>query len=572
MNKLTVKAKLSLVVGVMTLLLMIMAAMALVALNNANDRLETFVNGVNARAELAAEVRGAVNRRAIAARNLVLVKRPEDLAEEKAAVLQAHRDVGDNLAKLKQAVGVSGIPENVRAKVAEIDAIESKYGPVALRIVELALAGKRDESIASMDDDCRPLLKSLLGVIKDYADMTKQREKATVAAAEEDYVHQRAMLLSVGMIALLAAGAMGWSLIRNLLQALGTEPSELNSVALRVASGDLSPVVGADQAPPNSVFAALGEMQKRLATIVDQVRNTSDSIATGSAQIATGNADLSQRTEEQAANLQQTTASMIEIRSTVEKNADTARQANQLAASASQAAQQGGSVMREVITTMQNISASSKKVTDIITVIDGIAFQTNILALNAAVEAARAGEQGRGFAVVAGEVRTLARRSAEAAKEIKSLIGASVERVDSGSRLVEHAGTSIDAIVDQVRKVADFIAEISSTAVEQTTTIGQVTDAVGQLDQVTQQNAALVEESAAAAESLKHQAAMLAELVGQFKNSSAGALRPAAHGQTSLRQPGVHTAGGNRHGTRAPSGHAVVHKSSASADDDWASF
>ena len=517
--KFSVKAKLALAIGFMTMLLVVMAIFSLVALTRANERLETFVNGVNARAELAGEVRSAVNRRAIAARNLVLVTRPMDLEDEKAAVKQAHRDVAEDLAKLREAVAAPGIPENVRAKVAEIDAVEHQYGPVATHIAELALAGQRNEAIASMDDNCRPLLKALLGAIDGYMDLTHERAKQMIAAADDDFKQQRAILFGICALAFAMAGGLAWSLTQNLLRALGTEPDELNSAACQIASGDLSPFAGADRAPANSVFSALGHMQRNLAQMVVQVRNTSDSIATGSAQIAAGNADLSQRTEEQASNLQETSASMMEIRSTVEKNADTARAANLLAASASQAAQQGGCVMRDVVATMQDISSSSKKVADIIAVIDGISFQTNILALNAAVEAARAGEQGRGFAVVAAEVRSLAQRSAEAAKEIKQLIGASVDRVETGSRLVEDAGSSIEAIVEQVRKVADFICEISSTAGEQTTAIGQISDAVGQLDQVTQQNAALVEESAAAAESLKHQSATLAEMVSQFKTA-----------------------------------------------------
>jgi len=254
---------------------------------------------------------------------------------------------------------------------------------------------------------------------------------------------------------------------------------------------------------------------------VSEVRQAAESIATGSGQIAHGNADLSQRTEEQASNLQQTAASMEQLNATVKHNADTARTANQLATVASHAAHHGGTVVTQVVHTMDDIASSARKITDIIAVIDGIAFQTNILALNAAVEAARAGEQGRGFAVVAGEVRNLAQRSGEAAREIKSLIHTSVSKVEDGNRLVAEAGTTMADIVDQVQRVADLIGEISSASHEQTAGIGQVNDAVTQLDQVTQQNAALVEESAAAAESLKLQAHQLTGLVARF--SLAGA-------------------------------------------------
>jgi methyl-accepting chemotaxis protein len=289
-------------------------------------------------------------------------------------------------------------------------------------------------------------------------------------------------------------------------------------VAQAVASGDLSTQFGnTSRDETGQLLAALKAMNEGLVNIVSTVRASSESIATGSAQIATGNADLSQRTEEQASNLQQTAASMEELNATVKNNADTARQASQLAQGASAVATKGGEVVGQVVATMEGITQSSKKIVDIISVIDGIAFQTNILALNAAVEAARAGEQGRGFAVVASEVRSLAQRSAVAAREIKTLIGDSVDRVEAGTRLVADAGTTMDDIVGQVRKVADLIAEISSATVEQTTGIGQVSDAVVQLDQVTQQNAALVEESAAAAESLKQQAQRMVEAVSVFR-------------------------------------------------------
>ena len=286
----------------------------------------------------------------------------------------------------------------------------------------------------------------------------------------------------------------------------------------RIAAGDLSQELhtgGRDE--PAALMHALEQMQAALARMVSQVRSSTDSIGTASAEIASGNQDLSQRTEQAASNLQQTASSMEQLTGTVKQSAESARQANQLASSAAAVAARGGVVVSQVVTTMDEINASSKKIADIIGVIDGIAFQTNILALNAAVEAARAGEQGRGFAVVASEVRSLAQRSAQAAKEIKGLIGASVDKVESGSRLVADAGQTMREIVGSVQRVSDMIGEITAAAAEQSDGIGQVNGAVTQLDQMTQQNAALVEQSAAAAESLKEQAVRLAGVVGTFR-------------------------------------------------------
>jgi methyl-accepting chemotaxis protein len=287
-----------------------------------------------------------------------------------------------------------------------------------------------------------------------------------------------------------------------------------------IADGDLTrPVHGEGRDELARLMHALGAMQASLSGIVSEVRNSTDSIGTASTQIASGNQDLSGRTEQAASSLQETAASMDQLSSTVRQSADAARQASEMAAANAEVAARGGQVVGQVVTTMQDIQTSSQKIGDIIGVIDGIAFQTNILALNAAVEAARAGEQGRGFAVVAGEVRNLAQRSAEAAKEIKALIGASVDKVHTGTQLVAQAGSTITEIVDNAQKVSTFIADITTAAQEQSQGIGQVNAAVGQLDQMTQQNAALVEESAAAAQSLKDQAEQLAALVGRFRTA-----------------------------------------------------
>ena len=336
-------------------------------------------------------------------------------------------------------------------------------------------------------------------------------------AAADSYSAAKLALLALVSLALVLGVAAAALITRSVTRQVGGEPGYAVDLANSVAQGDLGIDVQVAPGDTESIIAALSRMRESLALIVSQVRNSSDSIATGSAQIATGNADLSQRTEQQASNLQQTAASMEQLSGTVKTSAETAGQASHFAASASAAAVKGGEMVGTVVNTMQDIAASSKKIADIIGVIDGIAFQTNILALNAAVEAARAGEQGRGFAVVATEVRNLAGRSAEAAKEIKSLISASVEKVEVGARQVNDAGASMTEIVSRVQRVSQLISEISSASTEQSAGINQVGEAVAQLDQVTQQNAALVEESAAAAESLRHQAATLADVVGVFK-------------------------------------------------------
>ncbi len=351
-------------------------------------------------------------------------------------------------------------------------------------------------------------------------------------------------------------------------------------VARAVAEGDLTShieVQGKDETA--QLLGALRDMNQGLVQIVGQVRLSSDSIATGSSEIATGNNDLSQRTEEQASNLEETAASMEQLAGTVKMNADTANHANDLAASASQAAARGGDVVQQVVGTMQDISTASRKIADIIGVIDGIAFQTNILALNAAVEAARAGEQGRGFAVVASEVRNLASRAADAAKEIKTLINASVEQVETGTQLVNNAGTSMTEIVSQVQRVSQMIHEISSSSHEQSMGITQVGEAVTQLDQVTQQNAALVEQSAAAAESLRHQAAQLAEVVRKFRLAedlspghtaiSSAPVRPAP----AAARPTLPTAAARKAFPPAASAPKDTNRAPATADaEDWETF
>jgi methyl-accepting chemotaxis protein len=348
---------------------------------------------------------------------------------------------------------------------------------------------------------------------------TKVMAELESVLAQRIAAERRTEIIMLGVVAgvLVLAGWLGLAVARSI-----TGPAQrATEVAQHIAAGNLTDdiaISGRDEL--SRLLAAMCEMQQNLRRTVGDIRAGADSVSSAAVQISQGNADLSSRTEEQASSLEQTAASIEQMTTTVRQNADNAKQANQLAARASEVASKGGQVVGQVVDTMADIEQSSKKIAEIIAVIDGIAFQTNILALNAAVEAARAGEQGRGFAVVAGEVRNLAQRSAQAAREIKSLINDSVEKVSNGTRLVSEAGTTMDDIVAQVRRVTDLIGEITSATLEQDGGISQVNTAVGQLDRMTQQNAALVEQSAAAAESLKEQAGRLASAVAVFKLSS----------------------------------------------------
>ena len=330
-------------------------------------------------------------------------------------------------------------------------------------------------------------------------------------------------MLVGSLIGVVLIAAFGLWVGRRIVRSLGAEPDQVRDVADAIARGNLSIEIACAPGDTVSVMASMAAMRNSLADTVGTVRQNAHSVATASAQIAQGNQDLSQRTEEQASALQETAASMEQLSATVRQNADNANQANQLAQTAASVAARGGEVVGQVVTTMKGINDSSRKIADIVSVIDAIAFQTNILALNAAVEAARAGEQGRGFAVVASEVRSLAGRSAEAAREIKGLIAASVERVEQGTALVDQAGVTMNEVVGSIRRVTDIMGEISAASNEQSSGVAQVGQAVTQMDRTTQENAALVEQCTAAAESLKGQAQQLVQAVAVFKLSQGSA-------------------------------------------------
>ncbi|BEV17893.1 methyl-accepting chemotaxis protein [Herbaspirillum sp. DW155] len=390
------------------------------------------------------------------------------------------------------------------------------------KVRELIVQQKKEEATEALFNEVIPAQDRYFDALNAFSAFQKTLMDDSVAQGQQTTDSAIALMLELSGVAILLCVLAAWWVTRSITRPL----NEAVDVASAVAQGDLTVQIGqTSKDETGMLLASLKTMNQNLHRIVSEVRNGTDTINTASSEIARGNLDLSSRTEEQAGALEETASAMEELTSTVKQNADNARQANSLAATASDVAVQGGSVVGQVVQTMGEINEASRKIVDIISVIDGIAFQTNILALNAAVEAARAGEQGRGFAVVASEVRTLAQRSATAAKEIKALIDDSVSRVDNGSRLVEQAGTTMSEVVASVRRVTDVVAEISAASNEQSDGIEQINHAIVQMDEVTQQNAALVEEAAAAAQSLQEQSARLVETVSIFKLGSQDAAR-----------------------------------------------
>ncbi|MEW6762747.1 MAG: methyl-accepting chemotaxis protein [Pseudomonadota bacterium] len=481
-----------------------------------------------------------VNDQAIAVRNMMLNADPADREKQRAELASSRKEILEEFAHLRETL----LFPNALALLDRMVAANDKYVAGGDQLVKLIEAGDQEQSHAFLMTVLRPALAELKDAVNDQLAMQKEFSIKTAAEAVALDQSMRVWMTVLALASLAAAAAIGYWITRSITRPV----ARALEVANTVASGDLTSrieVTTTDET--GQLLQALKTMNESLVRTVTVVRTGTDTIATASREVASGSLDLSSRTEEQASSLEETASSMEELTSTVQQNADNARQANTLAAAASMVAERGGQVIGEVVGTMGRIDASAGKIADIIGVIDGIAFQTNILALNAAVEAARAGEQGRGFAVVASEVRNLAQRSAAAAKEIKGLIVESTEAAGAGSRLVAEAGSTMQEIVESVRRVTDIMSEISAASAEQTNGIEQINSAVVQMDQVTQQNAALVEEAAAAAESMQEQAARLAEAVSVFRigadaaapvlASPAPAPRPALPARTATAKP-----------------------------------
>ncbi len=515
MRRFTIRTRMLGAIAVVTIALFGVAGVGLLSQLYARSVNAAFVNGDFTAMSLIASLRQSLSTMRVSEKDMIIEYKNsvEEVSKAHDAWVGAYGQVKKDASALMLVLPSDEERTQVRQVLASLDAFEAKFQPVAQKLVSM---GYEDSSVAvaTMNsarvhhDDAQKMIISLAGAVDAQAHAGAQKLEST----------SRLVMLLLGGAALLAVIVITPLTLVN-MKSIVDPIREAGELAAGIAQGDLAErridASGSDEAA--QLLRALAQMQASLRSMVSLVRQSSDGISTASLQVASGNQDLSSRTEQTASSLQQAASSMEQLTGTVRQSADSARQANQLAASAAEVAARGGSVVSQVVSTMDEINASSKKISDIIGVIDGIAFQTNILALNAAVEAARAGEQGRGFAVVASEVRNLAQRSAEAAKEIKSLIGASVDKVESGSKLVANAGQTMQEIVGSVQRVTDIIGEITAAAAEQSEGIGQVNTTVTHLDQMTQQNAALVEESAAAAESLKQQARSLSTAVGSFR-------------------------------------------------------
>jgi len=573
-SQMPVAVRLAWAFGIVLVAMLLSAAFTLSKLSGIQAELEDMQLDNNVKIRLATEMSESVHVVSRVVRSLMLLSDPAAKATEVGKIKEA-RDQYDKAWGDLQKMPASDEGKRLRAAIADAS---QKARPLNTQVLTLSDEGKTAEAIELLFKSANPANTLWQTALEENMALQQANNRSQFEDAQANYSAARNTLIAVNVVCVLLAVFLGWRVTSSITSQLGTEPNVAAQLAESVANGDLSVHIHLKPGDTSSLMAQMVHMRDSLVKVVSTVRRGSESVANASAEIAQGNNDLSARTEQQASALEETAASMEELNSAVKQNADNARQANQLAGNASTVAVRGGEVVGQVVQTMKEINDSSRKISDIIGVIDGIAFQTNILALNAAVEAARAGEQGRGFAVVASEVRSLAGRSAEAAKEIKTLIGASVERVEQGTALVDKAGETMTEVVSSIRRVTDIMGEISAASNEQSEGVAQVGEAITQMDQVTQQNAALVEQMAAAASSLKSQAGDLVQTVAVFKlsesdqSSAAHAARVAAPAKAAVRTsaPALGFKGAERRtdaqpAAKAPPAKPTVAKSASSA-------
>ena len=518
LKSLSISSRLSLGFGCMLVLLVAVAAVGQLSVGKVHDQM-TQITGVGAnKAKLVNGMLESVSAIGIQSRSAAMLNDidPKQAREQIVAVGKTLKEYAAQEAALSELLTPAKATPAELKLLSEVQALGGKTRPELDSAIKAADDGDTVSATLALMTRVAPAETAWRAKLRELIELQNTLNAEATASAEQTQSSARVVggllvLLAIGLGALIA-----WRITASITAPIGRAVV----VAERIARGDLTSQVEVRiHDETGRLLEAIAAMQERLRTLVGEIGQTADSILVASSEVASGNLDLSQRTEQTSHNLQSAASSLVDLTGTVSQSADSARQANQLASTASDAATRGGEVVGQVVRTMDTISASSRKIADIISVIDGIAFQTNILALNAAVEAARAGEQGRGFAVVAGEVRNLAGRSAQAAREIKALIGTSVDQVQEGSTLVNHAGKTIEELVQSVRRVSDIMGEITAATQEQSQRIGHVSQSVGALEEMTQQNAALVEEGAAAADSLKDQAGRLTQMVGTFRLS-----------------------------------------------------
>ncbi|NVM78853.1 methyl-accepting chemotaxis protein [Duganella sp. SG902] len=513
LDNLKVGTRLGLGFGALLLMLAITIAMSIYSQAELADNTDDIVTETYPKVLQAQLIMNHNNKIARSLRNALLIKDEAKAAKELSVVMEKRQENSEAMKKLGEMVKSGKGVELFQA----VQAARTPFNESLDEVMRLRRAGDIDGAVNEMLGKMRGLQLAYMAAIDALIAHQSANMESARASAEATYRQSRSLSIGLGLASLALGAALAWLISRQLLRQLGGEPNDVAAIAGQIAAGDLAVPIPLRQGDQRSLLFAIQGMRDSLADIVGQVRSGADSIVTAATEIANGNMDLSTRTEQQAGSLEETASSMEELTATVKQNTENARQANTLALNASDIAVQGGAVVADVVRTMDAINESAKKIVDIIGVIDGIAFQTNILALNAAVEAARAGEQGRGFAVVASEVRVLAQRSAEAAKEIKKLIDDSVGKVGAGTQLVGEAGATMERIVAAVQSVTAIMGEISTANNEQEAGIEQINHAIAEMDTVTQQNAALVEEAAAAAEAQQDQAHQLVQLVGVFK-------------------------------------------------------